>query len=106
MFLGTPHRGSKDVADLGNTLRRIASAVARVDTSSLPLMGLALHTTELERCQEAFSRLWALYDFRVKTFQEGLALTGFNWGALGEKVINPALSLVIYFLDRMLTQPG
>jgi hypothetical protein len=85
IFLGTPHRGSLDMARLGETARKIASAV-RMDTSSTTLDALGLKTSDLERCQESFSRLWAKYDFRVKTFQEGLGLRSANIGALNDKV--------------------
>lgn len=85
IFLGTPHRGSLDMARLGEVVRKIASAV-RMDTSSTTLDALGLKTSDLERCQESFSRLWAKYDFQVKTFQEGLGLTGANIGALNKKV--------------------
>ena len=85
IFLGTPHRGSLDMARLGEMARKIASAI-RMDTSSTTLDALGLKTSDLERCQESFSRLWAKYDFQVKTFQEGLGLTGANIGALNEKV--------------------
>ncbi|SPO07363.1 uncharacterized protein DNG_10057 [Cephalotrichum gorgonifer] len=94
IFFGTPHRGSAGLANIGETVRRVATKVLRMDTSHAPLLALGLHSAELERCQDAFSRLWAMYDFRVKTFQEGLALTGFNIGALGEKVVPDYSSLL------------
>jgi hypothetical protein len=86
VFLGTPHRGSQDMAGIGETVRRIAATALRVDTSSAMLDALGLRSSDLQRGQEAFSRLWSTYDFRVKTFQEGLGLTGVNIGVLKDKV--------------------
>lgn len=85
VFLGTPHRGSVDMAKLGNRARKLVSAIL-FDTSSATLDTLGLRTSDLERCQEAFSRLWARYDFQVKTFQEGLGLSGFGISLLNDKV--------------------
>ncbi|KAH8886585.1 hypothetical protein GQ53DRAFT_844831 [Thozetella sp. PMI_491] len=93
VFLGTPHRGSIDMAKLGNKARKLVSA-ALVDTSTASLDTLGLRNADLERCQEAFSRLWSKYDFRVKTFQEGLGLSGFNIGMLGDKVVPSYSSLL------------
>lgn len=58
-----------------------------MDTTSAILDTLGLKTADLERAQEAFSGLWQRYDFRVKTFQEGLGLTGIHLGVLGNKVV-------------------
>jgi hypothetical protein len=85
VFMGTPHRGSLDMASLGEKARKFASAV-RLDTNPKILDILGLKTSDLERCQESFSRIWAKYDFRVKTFQEGLGLTGAHLGILNDKV--------------------
>lgn len=65
-----------------------------METTSVHLDTLALKTTDLERAQEAFSRLWQKYDFRVKTFQEGLGLTGIHLGVLGDKVVPDYSSLL------------
>ena len=85
MFLGTPHRGSKYMASVAEVVRKTASCLL-MDTSSTALDALGLKTSDLERCQEAFSRLWRAHDFQVKTFQEGTGLTSFNAGSLNEKV--------------------
>ncbi|KAK4442424.1 hypothetical protein QBC34DRAFT_25439 [Podospora aff. communis PSN243] len=87
IFLGTPHRGSQQMAGIGETVRRIASTVLKMDTSPAALNALGLKTTDLERCQESFSQLWRDYDFKVKTFQEGLGLTGVHIGPLSDKVV-------------------
>lgn len=84
VFLGTPHRGSSDMANVGEVARRVASALM-IDTNPAILDSLGLRNSDLERSQDAFSRLWAGYDFTVKTFQEGLAVTGIGIGLLNEK---------------------
>jgi hypothetical protein len=57
VFLGTPHRGSKDMAGVGEVARKAAS-VLLMDTSSATLDALGLKTTDLERSHGAFIRLW------------------------------------------------
>ncbi|KAG7289892.1 hypothetical protein NEMBOFW57_006269 [Staphylotrichum longicolle] len=94
VFLGTPHRGSKELATVGEWARSFASARLRMETNNSILGALSLRTTDLERAQEAFSALWFKYDFRVKTFQEGLGLTGFNFSLLGKKVVPDHSSLI------------
>jgi len=93
IFLGTPHRGSTDLAALGEWARGFVSTF-RIATNASILDTLGLRTSDLERSQEAFSNLWQTYDFRVKTFHEGLGLTGINLGVLGNKVV-PDYSSVI-----------
>jgi protein SERAC1 len=93
MFLGTPHRGSPDLANLGETARSLVSAL-QMQTSSAILDVLGLKTTDLGRVQESFSALWQKYNFRVKTFQESLGLTGFKISVLGEKVVPDYSSLL------------
>ncbi|KAK3681716.1 hypothetical protein B0T22DRAFT_300246 [Podospora appendiculata] len=86
VFLGTPHRGSSRMASLGDTVRQAASSILRLDTSSHTIQALGLQSDDLERCQDAFARIWSAYDFKVKTFQEGLPLTGLNIGLLNQKL--------------------
>ncbi|GAP85018.2 hypothetical protein SAMD00023353_3900570 [Rosellinia necatrix] len=93
VFMGTPHRGSQDLSGIGEVVRKIAS-FSLMDTNPAALDTLGLKNTDLERNQEAFSRLWQQYNFRVKTFQEGFALTGVNIGHLNEKVV-PNYSSII-----------
>ncbi|KAH7139810.1 hypothetical protein B0J13DRAFT_68001 [Dactylonectria estremocensis] len=93
IFLGTPHWGSPELSAVGEKARSILTMM-RMETTSAMLDALGLKTTDLERAQESFSRLWQEYDFRVKTFQEGLSLTGVNVGILGSKVV-PHLSSLI-----------
>lgn len=86
VFLGTPHRGSPDFAAAGDWARTFVG-IFGAETSPAILSALGLRTTDLERAQESFSSLWQNYKFRVKTFQEGLGLTGINVGGLGGKVV-------------------
>ncbi|KAH7007260.1 hypothetical protein EDB80DRAFT_842532 [Ilyonectria destructans] len=93
IFLGTPHRGSPELSALGEWARSFLS-ILRMETTSAILDTLGLRTTDLERAQESFSGLWQQYDFRVKTFQEGLSLMGINLGVLGNKVAPDSSSLI------------
>lgn len=93
MFLGTPHRGSAELAKLGDWARSMISAF-RVKTNPAILDALRLKTNDLARAQESFSVAWSRYNFRVKTFQEGLGLTGLNFGPFGKKVVPDFSSLI------------
>ncbi|KAL9112920.1 MAG: hypothetical protein Q9227_002784 [Pyrenula ochraceoflavens] len=93
IFLGTPHRGSSDMAAVGEIARRVAS-VFMVDTNKTVLDALGLRNSDLERCQDSFTRLWSSYGFKVKTFQEGLPITGLNLGLLNEKIVPNFSSLL------------
>ncbi len=98
-FLGTPHRGSKDMASVGEVARKAASII--LDTNFTSLDALGLNKSDLERCQEAFSRMWRAYAFRVKTFQESSGLSSLNVGPLNEKVCSFSFNEVTlsYFLQ-------
>lgn len=93
IFLGTPHRGSVDLARLANKGRSIISALG-FDTASATLDALGLKSTDLERCQDSFLSLWRRYDFRVKTFQESLGMSGINIGPLNDQVVQSFSSLL------------
>ncbi|CAH0047143.1 unnamed protein product [Clonostachys solani] len=93
VFLGTPHRGSPEFAAIGESLRSIVSSLG-METTPANLDALGLKTTDLERAQEAFSTIWNKYDFRVKTFQESLSMTGIGLGSLGNKVVPDHSSLI------------
>ncbi|KAM7203860.1 hypothetical protein V8F20_003866 [Naviculisporaceae sp. PSN 640] len=89
IFMGTPHRGSPGLAELGDTVRRMISTLFRVDTNSSLLQTLGSGSNlELELGREAFLVLWRTYDFRVKTFQEAYGIIGVNVGPLNEKVVS------------------
>lgn len=77
VFLGTPHRGGGRYADLGQVARKIISVLC-IATNPALLDSLGLRNADLERTQDSFSRIWQKYDFKVKTFQEELPLTGVN----------------------------
>lgn len=85
VFMGTPHRGSKDMAGVGDIARRVASAFL-ADTNSAMLDSLGLKNSDLERCQDSFTRIWQNTNMKIKTFQEGLPYTGVSLGPLNEKV--------------------
>ncbi|KAK8043433.1 hypothetical protein PG993_005863 [Apiospora rasikravindrae] len=85
MFFGTPHRGSKDLASLGDVARKAAGIL--LDTNSAALDSLGLKTTDLERSQEHFSSIWRRQDFRVKTWQEGTGLSPMNLKYFKDKVV-------------------
>ncbi|KAM7215359.1 hypothetical protein V8F06_009220 [Rhypophila decipiens] len=86
VFLGTPHRGSPDFAAAGEWAQSFVRFFG-AETSPGMLHALGLKTTDLERAQESFSGLWLKHNFQIKTFQEGLGLTGINIGPLGDKVV-------------------
>ena len=86
MFLGTPHRGSAELAALGQVVRWIAGCVLRFDSNEIILRALSVDGPELELARESFITQWRLYGFRVKTFHEGLGMTSANVGIMNEKV--------------------
>ncbi|PTB69295.1 hypothetical protein BBK36DRAFT_1110520, partial [Trichoderma citrinoviride] len=88
VFLGTPHRGSQGVATFGEVLRSFVGSLG-METTPVILDALRMKTTDLERAQEGFSKVWQKYDFKVKTFQEGLSLS-----KLGRKVVPDYSSLI------------
>jgi len=94
IFLGTPHRGSPGMADLGETVRNIASTVLRVDSNATLLRALGTDSPELELGRESFTALWRIYGFRVKTFQEAWGISGVNVGPLNAKVVPDISSML------------
>ena len=74
MFPGTPHRGS-DHASLGDTVRRIVSAVG-FDTHGQILQALQPGGEILELAREEFCELWREKGFTVRTFQESQGIAG------------------------------
>lgn len=93
IFLGTPHRGSPQLAAFGEFARSLVSSL-RMATSASILEALSLKSSDLERSQHSFSALWYKHNFQVKTFQEGLGLSGVNLGVLGNKVVPDYSSLI------------
>ncbi|KAK4214328.1 hypothetical protein QBC37DRAFT_461944 [Rhypophila decipiens] len=94
IFMGTPHRGSPQLAALGEWARSVVGSGLRMETNDAILNALNLKTTDLERAQESFSSIWLKHDFRVKTLQEGMGLTGVNLSVLGNKVVPDHSSLI------------
>jgi hypothetical protein len=74
------------MAALGDVVRRVASAVLRVDSNESILRALGTDSPELELCRESFITQWRVYDFAVKTFQESTGISGVNVGLANEKV--------------------
>lgn len=87
MFLGTPHRGSAGLANLGDTIRKVAGTLLRVDSNASIIRALGTDSLELELSRESFVRQWRTYNFQVKTFPESLPMTGVNMGLLNDKVM-------------------
>ncbi|KAF7136982.1 hypothetical protein CNMCM5793_006733 [Aspergillus hiratsukae] len=87
IFLGTPHRGSAKLADIGEAFRRAASIILRVDSNSTIVRALGADSPELEVGRESFIVLWRKYKFSVKTFQESKPLTGVNISILNGLVV-------------------
>lgn len=85
IFMGTPHRGSQDLAGLGEVARKVASLML-MDTNPSVLDSLGLRNDDLVRSNRTFMRLWRNHDFRVKTFEEGSGLTRVDLGLLNKKV--------------------
>ncbi|KAF2635430.1 hypothetical protein P280DRAFT_484655 [Massarina eburnea CBS 473.64] len=87
VFLGTPHRGSPGLANLGEIVRRTASHLLRVDSNATVLRTLGYDSPELELCRESFATQWREFNFRVKTFQEAYGIGGVAIGPMGEKFV-------------------
>ncbi|KAF0319160.1 nacht and ankyrin domain protein [Colletotrichum asianum] len=102
MFLGTPHRGSQELAKLGETVRSIAAFTLRIDSNSELLRALGTESPELELGREAFLTLWRIYNFRVKTFREAYGISGVNVGPMNQKVSLPRPCLDEFQCQKML----
>lgn len=85
MFFGTPHRGS-GFADLGETIRRIASA-AGFDTARQNLRALEIDSGVLEECHRRFQHLQSQQQFDILTFQESRGVAGIAYGGINRKVV-------------------
>ncbi|KAF7171952.1 hypothetical protein CNMCM5623_004227 [Aspergillus felis] len=106
IFFGTPHRGSAEMAALGDVVRKIASVALRADSNPTVLRALGLDSPELELCRESFTSQWRRYGFQVKTFQEGLGMTGLNLGPLNKKVVPDTSSSFDDALEHAETIPA
>ncbi|KAH7316958.1 hypothetical protein B0I35DRAFT_451752 [Stachybotrys elegans] len=105
IFLGTPHRGSLDLAALGEYVRSFVSTF-RMETTPALLDALGLKTTDLERAQQAFSLAWQTYDFQVKSFQESLPMSKKGLGPLAAKVVPDYSSSIGDHRERAETLQG
>jgi len=84
MFFGTPHRGS-DFSDLGETLRRVASAVG-FDTAKQNVRTLEVDSGVLEECHRRFQQLQSRENLGIFTFQETRGVTGIAYLGFNRKV--------------------
>jgi len=84
MFFGTPHRGS-DFSDLGETLRRVASAVG-FDTAKQNVRTLEVDSGVLEECHRRFQQLQSRENLEIFTFQETRGITGIAYLGFNRKV--------------------
>ena len=85
LFFGTPHRGSS-FADLGETMRRIASALG-FDTAKQNIRTLEIDSGMLEECQKRFQQLTLRRNIKIHTFHEARGMTGISYLKLNNKVI-------------------
>lgn len=85
IFLGTPHRGSADLANLADIVRKMVG-FCLFNTNPVLLRTLGVDSPELELGRESFMKQWRLQNFAGKTFQEALPATSVKLGPLGEKV--------------------
>ena len=84
LFLGTPHRGSQH-ADMGENLRRIASA-AGFDTAPQNISTLQIDNGTLTECHRRFQQLQRRQGIEICTFQEDRGMTGIPYLGLNQKV--------------------
>lgn len=87
-FFGTPHRGSRDWASLGDGVVRIASCLLGMDVNSQVIHALLPTGPELELCRESFAVQWEKRrtSLTVRTFQESKGISGIRWGGLNQLV--------------------
>lgn len=98
--MGTPHRGSKDFASLGDKGRKLARALLMNDNPAF-LDTLGLRNGDLFRSADRFTQLWDEFKFTVKTYQEGQPYMSVGFGRLGEKASRLLSILVTDYLTIM-----
>ena len=86
LFFGTPHRGS-GFADLGETMRRIASA-AGFDTAKQNIRALEIDSGMLEECHKRFQQFQHRQNIRIYTLLEERGVTGISYLNLNNKVVS------------------
>jgi hypothetical protein len=94
-FFGTPHRGSKDWASLGDSVVAVAGRLLGMDVHREVIRAL-IAGPELELCRQSFTALWVERgsSLTVRTFQESKGITGISLGGLNQLVCIPS-SLVL-----------
>jgi hypothetical protein len=87
-FFGTPHRGSREWASLGEGVARVASCLLGMDVNSEVVHALLPTGPELELCRESFAVQWEQRrtTLTVRTFQESKGISGMRWGGLNQLV--------------------
>jgi hypothetical protein len=87
-FFGTPHRGSREWASLGEGLAAIQSRLLGIDINSQVIHALLPNGPELELCRESFAVQWERRrsTLTVRTFQESRGIVGIRWGGLNQLV--------------------
>ena len=98
MFFGTPHRGS-DFSDLGETIRRIASA-AGFDTAKQNLRALEIDSGLLEECHRRFQHLQNRRKFEIVTFQETRGVAGIAYLGMNRKVKSMGFSFKVFVIQQ------
>ncbi|KAJ5153991.1 uncharacterized protein N7500_009430 [Penicillium coprophilum] len=81
-FFGTPHRGSREWASLGEGVARVAGCLLGMDVNSEVVHALLPTGPELELCRESFAVQWEQRRaaLAVRTFQESKGISGIRWG--------------------------
>lgn len=87
-FFGTPHRGSKEWADFGETITKAATFILGVDANPQIVHALLPTSAELEICRESFFTQWMQRrdKLTIRTFQESNGVVGVQWGNLNRMV--------------------
>ncbi|RYP69457.1 hypothetical protein DL771_006109 [Monosporascus sp. 5C6A] len=99
VFMGTPHKGSKQWASKGDKARKIASALF-MDNNPALLDTLGLKNGELFRSANKFTQLWDEYNFTVKTYIEDRMSIG------GEKIVPDESSLLGNLKEHAMSLTG
>ncbi|KAJ5972573.1 uncharacterized protein N7479_002491 [Penicillium vulpinum] len=107
-FFGTPHRGSREWASLGEGVARVASCLLGMDVNSEVVHALLPTGPELELCRESFAVQWEQRRaaLAVRTFQESKGISGICWGGLNQLIVPPDSSTLDHPSQRARTLDG
>ncbi|KAJ5371988.1 hypothetical protein N7517_003994 [Penicillium concentricum] len=107
-FFGTPHRGSREWASLGEGVARVASSLLGMDVNSEVVHALLPTGPELELCRESFAVQWEQRRaaLAVRTFQESKGMSGIRWGGLNQLIVPPDSSTLDHPSQRARTLDG